>query len=53
MLRPRDELLATPGADFTFILRKGEMHTWALPVLPEARAMRPQIYEQLLGTDPR
>jgi triacylglycerol lipase len=47
-----DKALATPGAEFTFILRKGEMHTWALPVLPEARGVRPQIYEQLLRTDP-
>jgi triacylglycerol lipase len=47
----QDKASATPGANFTFILRKGEIHAWALPILPEARAVRPQIYEQLLGTD--
>lgn len=52
MLLLRDKALATSGAHFTFVLRKGEMHAWPLPVLPEARAVRPQIYKQLLGTDP-
>ena len=26
----QDKALATPGADFTFILRKGELHDWAI-----------------------
>ncbi|MCV7426368.1 alpha/beta hydrolase [Mycobacterium montefiorense] len=43
--------LATPGADFTFDLRNGEMHDWAMTSwLPEARAVRSQIYHQLLGS---
>ena len=44
----QDNALATPGADFTFILRKGELHNWpALWFLPEAVAVRPDIYQQL------
>jgi triacylglycerol lipase len=39
---------ATPGADFTFDLRKGEIHDWALaPLSPEGGAVRPTIYRQL------
>jgi triacylglycerol lipase len=42
--------LATPGTDFSFDLRNGEIHDWAMTSwLPEARAVRPQIYRQLLG----
>jgi hypothetical protein len=49
----QDKALATPGADFTFILRKGLLHTWAvIPWLPEAIAVQPDIYRQLgLGSD--
>ncbi len=44
----RDKALATPGADFTFILRKGEPHDWAiLTILPETQAILPDIYQQL------
>ena len=44
----REEALATPGADFTFILRKGEPHDWAiLTILPETQAILPDIYQQL------
>ena len=44
----RDKALATPGADFTFILRKGEPHDWAvLTLLPETIAVLPDIYQQL------
>jgi hypothetical protein len=44
----QDKALATPGADFTFILRKGEIHDWAaLTIFPETRAVLPDIYQQL------
>jgi triacylglycerol lipase len=44
----QDRALATPGADFTFILRKGELHIWAVnTILPETIAVLPDIYEQL------
>ena len=44
----QDKALATPGADFTFILRKGEIHDWAiLTILPETVAVLPYIYRQL------
>lgn len=44
----QDKALATPGADFTFDLRKGEMHDWALTSrLPEVRS---QISYQLLDS---
>ncbi len=44
----QDKALATPGADFTFILRKGEIDHWALTsILPEAQAVLPDIYQQL------
>lgn len=40
--------VATPGSHFTFDLRNGEIHDWALaPISPEALAVRPTIYEQL------
>ncbi|WAJ43763.1 alpha/beta hydrolase fold domain-containing protein [Mycobacterium sp. Aquia_216] len=43
--------LATPGTKFSFDLRYGEMHDWAMTSwLPEARGVRSQIYHQLLGT---
>ena len=49
----QDNALATPGADFTFILRKGELHDWAIvTILPETQAVLPDIYQQLgLGSD--
>jgi acetyl esterase/lipase len=44
----QDKALATPGADFTFVLRKGEFHDWAiLTILPETQAVLPDIYQQL------
>lgn len=46
----QEKALATAGAKFTFILRKGEIHNWAmggLPLLPEAVEVRPDIYRQL------
>ena len=44
----QDNALATPGADFTFILRKGEPHDWAaVTILPETQAVLPDIYQQL------
>ena len=44
----QDKALATPGADFTFILRKDEIHDWALlTILPETLAVLPDIYQQL------
>ena len=49
----QDKALATPGADFTFILRKGEIHDWAvITILPETQAVLPDIYHQLgIGSD--
>ena len=49
----QDKALATPGADFTFILRKGEIHDWAVfTILPETQAVLPDIYQQLgIGPD--
>ena len=44
----QDKALATPGADFTFILRNGEIHDWAvITILPETQAVLPDIYQQL------
>jgi acetyl esterase/lipase len=44
----QDKALATPGADFTFILRNGEFHDWAaITLLPETQAILPDIYQQL------
>jgi acetyl esterase/lipase len=51
----QDKALATPGADFTFILRKGELHDWpTVPILPETQAVLPDIYQQLglIGSEP-
>jgi acetyl esterase/lipase len=54
VLRLQDKAIAA-GADFTFILRKGEIHDWAGPgsIFPftEGAAVRPQIYRQLVGDD--
>ncbi|OBA63194.1 hypothetical protein A5647_05000 [Mycobacterium sp. 1100029.7] len=47
----QEKLQATPGADVTFNLCNGGIHDWAMTSwLPEARAVRPQIYHQLLGS---
>ncbi len=44
----REKALATPGADFTFVLRNGEPHDFAiLTILPETAALLPDIYLQL------
>jgi triacylglycerol lipase len=44
----QDKAVATPGADFTFILRTGLIHAWAtIPWLPETIAVQPNIYQQL------
>ena len=44
----REKALATPGADFTFVLRNGEPHDFAiLTILPETAALLPDIYRQL------
>ena len=54
-LRLRERALAE-GADMTFVLRKGLIHDWAaLPILlPEAAAVRPDIYQQLgIGPEAR
>ena len=49
VLRLRERALAE-GADITFVLRKGLAHDWAdrlALLLPEAAAVRPDIYQQL------
>ena len=39
---------ATPGADFTFVLRNGEFHDWAIvTLLPETAELLPDMYRQL------
>ena len=44
----QDKALATPGAEFTFVLRSGELHIWAInTILPETIAVLPDIYQQL------
>jgi triacylglycerol lipase len=44
----QEKSLAIPGTHFTFDLRRGEIHDWAMTSwLPEARAVRSQIYHQL------
>jgi acetyl esterase/lipase len=35
-------------ADMTFVLRRGLIHDWVISPLPEAVAVRPDIYRQLL-----
>jgi hypothetical protein len=38
-------------ARFSFVLRHGELHDWVLgPLAPKAFAIRPQVYDKLLGT---
>jgi hypothetical protein len=44
----QEKSLAIPDTNFTFDLRRGEIHDWAMTSwLPEARAVRSQIYHQL------
>jgi acetyl esterase/lipase len=48
-LRLRERALAE-GADITFVLRKGLLHIWPTAftlLLPEALAVRPDVYQQL------
>ncbi|SEH64503.1 alpha/beta hydrolase fold [Mycolicibacterium rutilum] len=45
----QEKALATAGSQFTFILRKGQVHDWALPLLPEGLAERRQILTVLTG----
>lgn len=56
VLRLHDKALAQ-GADFTFILRRGEIHDWAGPgsLMPftAGAAIRPQIRQQLVGPMPQ
>lgn len=48
LLLLRDKSATTPGADFTFVLRRGEPHDWAIfTILRETRAILPDIYRQL------
>ncbi len=53
VLRLREKALATPGADFTFVLRNGEFHDWAImTILPETAELLPDMYRQLgIGTE--
>ena len=46
----QDKALATPGSQFTFILRNGQIHDWALPLLPEGLSVRRQILGELTGS---
>lgn len=44
----QQKVSVTPGADFTFVLRKGEPHDWAIvTILPETKAVLPDMYRQL------
>ncbi|KMO67684.1 alpha/beta hydrolase fold domain-containing protein [Mycolicibacterium chlorophenolicum] len=44
----KDKAAATSGADFTFVLRMGEPHDWAIfTIFPETKAGRPYMYQQL------
>ena len=44
----REKAAATPGADFTFVLRNGEFHDWAIvTLLPETAELLPDMYRQL------
>jgi triacylglycerol lipase len=38
------------GADINFVLRNGLIHDWVISPLPEAVAVRPDIYRRLLPT---
>ena len=44
----QEKASATPGADFTFELRRGQIHDWTIfGFLPDAHAERPKIYRDL------
>lgn len=47
----QDKALATPGSQITFILRNGQVHDWALPLLPEGLSVRSEILSRLTGDD--
>ncbi|MDG4664540.1 alpha/beta hydrolase [Mycobacterium sp. 236(2023)] len=50
-LRLRDRVLAEGIPDVTFRLRAGLIHDWYIfPFLPDARAERPNVYADLLGS---
>lgn len=50
-LRLRDRVLAEAIPDVTFRLRAGLIHDWFIfPFLPDARAERPNVYADLLGS---
>ena len=53
VLRLRDKAAATPGAEFTFVLRNGGFHDWAIvTLLPETAELLPDMYRQLgIGTE--
>jgi acetyl esterase/lipase len=51
-LRLREQALAEGLTNFTFVLRKGEIHVWpTYPFLPETAADLSDIESQLLGTE--
>ncbi|OBB62145.1 hypothetical protein A5757_05095 [Mycobacterium sp. 852013-51886_SCH5428379] len=44
----QQRVAATPGADFTFRLRSGQIHDWMIfGFLPDAQAERPNVYRDL------
>jgi triacylglycerol lipase len=50
VLRLREAALATPGSEFTFVLRNGAIHDWAMGGVTkssESAAVQQDIYEQL------
>jgi triacylglycerol lipase len=54
VLRLQERALATPGSEFTFILRNGAIHDWAMGGAlssPESAAVQRDIYQQLGLTD--
>jgi triacylglycerol lipase len=50
VLRLRERAVSE-NADMTFDLRHGLIHNWAMSSSPEGRAIRPQVYRELTGTD--
>jgi triacylglycerol lipase len=47
VLALQQKVAATPGAPFTFELRKGEFHDWVIFPLPDAAAELPGMYDAL------
>ncbi len=50
VLRLQAQALATPASEFTFILRNGAIHDWAMGGVvksPESAAVQRDIYKQL------